>query len=259
MLLFYDKRADEREYIYFVRYGKDKPVSKSVIKHFHNSVELCFIVSGHCLLTVNGAEHHLYPGMIAFMNCFEAHNYMPDDDSEYYVVLISSEFFDGVNNLGGLSFPTIMDNDKSFDTVKSFLDYSYGMWAGANTAIKFGFVNMLLGIMTSLYPTVEKPRSMGGELFVRVLKYVSENLSSDLSVAALAAHFGYTPNYFSTLFNKFLGMSFRDYLNRCRIAEYHRIIKGDPAIPRLKAAAEVGFRSPNTFYRALKKEMEEKS
>ena len=51
---------------------------------------------------------------------------------------------------------------------------------------------------------------------LKVLDYIYENYSEELSLPFVASKFGYTTNYFSTLFNKFTAMNFNDYVNWVR-------------------------------------------
>jgi RNase H-fold protein (predicted Holliday junction resolvase) len=82
------------------------------------------------------------------------------------------------------------------------------------------------------------------------VQYICENYTDRLTVGAVAKRFGYSANYFSTAFNEFMGVSFPDYLNACRMIEFNRIRRENPSIPTCKAAKMCGFGSMNTFYRA---------
>lgn len=73
-----------------------------------------------------------------------------------------------------------------------------------------------------------------------------------LSLSALAAKVGITPNHLSQALNEHLGQSFFDYVNRWRVEEaIGRIKAGDE--PILTIAYDVGFNSRSTFNAAVKK------
>ncbi len=73
-----------------------------------------------------------------------------------------------------------------------------------------------------------------------------------LSLSALAARIGVSPNHLSQVLNEHLGQSFFDYVNRWRVDEaVERIRTTDEAI--LSIAYEVGFNSRSTFNAAVKK------
>lgn len=247
----YEKSADRKDYIILTKYVPDSRYKKTL--HFHNSVEFVFMLRGSCGLRISSEERTLTYGEIGYMNSFDAHLYTPDGDTDYYAVLIGAEFFDGINNLSNISFPSFMERSESFEVIKSFLDYSYENWDGSTPAFKQGFANMLLGLMTRYYPIHKKERDKQNEVIISALQYINESLCEDISVESVAKRFGYTPNYFSTVFNSFTNMSFREYLNRCRIAKFARLTNTDPGLPAYKAAELCGFRSLNTFYRAYNK------
>ena len=90
------------------------------------------------------------------------------------------------------------------------------------------------------------------------MRYVSENFKKPLSLEGLAREFGYTENYFSSLFNRYAGMNLREYLNRRRLSEVLSRQKISPEIPLYRLVLEAGFESQNTFYRALKRYGREK-
>lgn len=248
---YYEKSADRKEYVTIHKFVPGSAPKNRF--HFHNSVEMVFITRGFCELKIGNETRRLSEGEVGFMNSFEPHMYLPEDETEYYAVLIGAEFFDGVNNLKDRSFPTFMKRSDSFDSIRDFISFAYDRWDGTNPVFKYGFANMLLGLMMKYYPTHKKERDKQSEVIVNALRYINENLADDISVEGVATKFGYTKNYFSTVFNNFVGMSFREYLNRCRISEFARLTTNTPTLPAYKAAQLCGFKSLNTFYRAYNK------
>lgn len=253
MLTNYESAADKKEYILFYNHVTGFVTKAREIPHFHNSIEIVFMTRGTCLMTVGKSEHLLTEGEAAFVNSLELHKYIPHDGSEYYVILVSSDFFDMKNKLSEISFPSFMEKCKGFYRIKEFLDFSIQGWGDANSLLKQGFVNMLLGLMLQAYPVKKKETCHEGELIVRVIEYVNQHFRENISIGSVASRLGYTPNYFSGLFNSYLGVSFREYLNRCRIVEYLRLKSENPELTVSAAAEASGFSSLNTFYRALEK------
>ena len=73
------------------------------------------------------------------------------------------------------------------------------------------------------------------------------------AVQAVAKRTGYSSAYFSCIFKDFVGVTFPDYLNYRRIAEYDRLKRENPELSTGKLARMCGFTSMNTFYRAYHK------
>lgn len=253
MLSFYENAADYKDYIKLMRTKYRIEFSKGHSPHFHNSVEIVFMLQGSCTLRINADTKVLTEGDIAFIGSFDVHHYVQTKGCEYFVVLISSDFFDGNNRLEHIAFPHFPEKTDGFSRIIDFLCFCEKEWENATPLFKVGFVNLLLGMMVSMYPTEEAKKERQSEALILALRYINENFTTDISIESVASFVGYTPNYFSAIFNSLVGMSFREYLNRCRIIEFDRIKKKTPTISTAEAMRMCGFTSPNTFYRAYTK------
>ena len=255
---WYESAADRKEHVLFKKrvITSDVPIAGrwSFMPHIHNAVELAFCVKGRSEVRVNGEIHEIKEGTAVFINHFEPHQYNFKLGSEIFVVLISANFFDAVNKLKKLEFPTIMEKCEGFEKIKNFLELSYSVCDIDSMTYKIGFVNMLISIMMQIYPyKLDNERAKIGAVLIEVLKYINEHCRENVTVPELAKMFGYSPNYLSMLFNKYVGMSFREYLNRQRIAEYIEVRKEQPELPSYKAAELCGFKNLGSFYAILKK------
>ncbi len=80
-------------------------------------------------------------------------------------------------------------------------------------------------------------------------------LDPELTLPRLAQQMGCSVNHLSQVINAGFGMSFYDYINRCRVDEAARLLgstQGDTQ-SILDIALSVGFNSSSTFYSAFKK------
>ena len=253
-LSWYEHTADRKEHLLFMKRNIKYDIGPAPLPHIHNSKEIAFGIKGKSKVFVNDKEYELGEGDIMFMDSFDRHGYAYKTGTECYIVLISSSFFDGVNNLKTLTFSTFMEKNENFSKIKEFLDFSFSVRNTESMAFNTGFVNMLISLMTSLYPhEYDNKRSRINEVLVGVMQYISEHCREDITVSALAKRFGYSPNYLSTIFNEYVGMGVRDYLNACRISEFINLKKNSPELSTCKAAELVGFRNMSTFYLAARK------
>lgn len=247
--LVYESETDRKNHLLFAkRYIKGNYFTKG-IPLFHGSIEFIFGLSGRSEIIIDEQKYDIEEGRIIFLNRFQKHNFNYLDGSQFYVVVISSDFFDGVNNLGRLSFPTVMEKTENFDKIKVLLDTCYSLGNMESMVFKTGFVNMLISVLCQNYPyTIENEQCGIYDVITEILTYVDENFRNDLSVSDVASKFGYSSNYFSTIFNKYLGMNFREYLNRRRMSEYTALRKENPKLSSCKAAELSGFRNLASFY-----------
>lgn len=254
---YYEKEADVGGYIFFSKISGKKIVAKRV-PHFHDSIELAFMLKGKCLVHINAEERVLEAGEMCFIDPFAPHFYCPDEENEHYVVLVSSKYLGGENGLDEKSFPAFSGVSAGGDEVKRLLDYAYEVWDHKNEALKSGFVNMLAGVLQKHYPMQKRARGKDAEILVSALQYINENYGEEISLDILATKYGYSRNYFSALFGRFTGMGLREYVNRRRISAYERMKAENPELPACKGAQLCGFVSLNTFYRALTRYGQEK-
>ncbi|MDR1643869.1 MAG: response regulator [Clostridiales bacterium] len=84
-----------------------------------------------------------------------------------------------------------------------------------------------------------------------IISYINENLSQDLSLKELAAHFYYNAAYLGQALKSELGESLSKYLNKKRIDEVVRL-NIHMGVPMHEALKTAGFQAPEYFYRQFK-------
>ena len=88
-------------------------------------------------------------------------------------------------------------------------------------------------------------------VITEIRRYINDHYSEPLTLNFLAKLYSFSPVYLGRLFKKETGLSFNEYLNRCRIqvaAEY--IDAGENMIYEI--AEKVGYRDINYFYKCFK-------
>ncbi len=90
------------------------------------------------------------------------------------------------------------------------------------------------------------------EKLKRVIGFIDDNFTSDISREGLAAAVGINPNYMGTLFKTYTGKTINEYINNLRIKEATcKIAAGNSKI--IDIAFSVGFENIVTFNRVFKK------
>lgn len=83
--------------------------------------------------------------------------------------------------------------------------------------------------------------------------YIDENYARyDLSLSALALHFGVTGSYLSTIFKKQMGTTFSAYLEQVRILHAERLL-GERRLTIDEIVERVGYTNSDSFRRAYKR------
>jgi AraC-like DNA-binding protein len=249
---WYESLRDAKDHIFFERITVEKRrASWTPYPHFHNCVEIAVGLRGSIPITINGESFCLSEGEICISNSLEPHKYFYSPGQACYVVLISSSFFNEVNKLGAVSFPNHVASAEGYALIKTYLDYALETWDADSLLCKRAFADTLAYLLLKYCePMPKREMERQSAALLGAVQYICENYTDRLTVGAVAKRFGYSANYFSTAFNEFMGVSFPDYLNACRMIEFNRIRRENPSIPTCKAAKMCGFGSMNTFYRA---------
>lgn len=93
-----------------------------------------------------------------------------------------------------------------------------------------------------------------GRMIERAVKYIEENLTSDLSLETLASHFGFSPIHFHNTFKTSIGKTLHCYVEERRIKKAERILVAtDKNLAEI--AYECGFSSQSYFSFAFKRRM----
>ena len=87
----------------------------------------------------------------------------------------------------------------------------------------------------------------------KVLAYIQENLSDDLSLEKLSVLAFFSPFHFQKMFSLYVGESPKQYIMRLRLERIAHYLKLFPSLSINDAAFQSGFSSPSTFIRAFKK------
>ena len=80
----------------------------------------------------------------------------------------------------------------------------------------------------------------------RSLRYIENNIYTDMNVADIADHFGYTREYFSSLFMKEIGTSVAKYIETLRMEEAEKLLR-NTKMKQYEIARELCYSSNSHF------------
>lgn len=87
----------------------------------------------------------------------------------------------------------------------------------------------------------------------QVLRFIDENLDSDLSLEALSQVANYSAFHFHRIFKQIAGESLNAYILRKRIEKMASVLMYQPAVSIAELSLQYGFNSNSSFTRAFKK------
>ncbi len=222
--------------------------------HFHGQVAFLLIKCGKYSVTVNGVTEELHAGEVAFVDSFDDYSITAlSPDSLSTLITVPNRYLDSFKkHKNGRSFATNFLKDKK--AVEPFLHLIEIIRVAdlQNSYLFRGLYATLLGLIEQAIPLRDTQNKDDRDFMRRVLFYIQEHLTEDITLASVAAAVGYSENYFSALFHRCFHTNFRTYLGRMRanMAAYF-ISQGTPII---SAALDSGFNSLATFYRVYTRE-----
>lgn len=101
------------------------------------------------------------------------------------------------------------------------------------------------------YATLAEQYSDAHPVILRALKKIETEYASDLNQRQLASQLGISPEYFSALFKKNVGVSFVRFLRSYRI-EIAKSLYKNGGVPRDEVPARVGFPDEKYYHRVFR-------
>lgn len=248
---FYELRAEQKGYVYFTRRETYETPA-----HFHGSIELLFVEKGEQPVSVDGETHVLQSGEGAFCDSFSVHYFAPAAGTISYTLLGKTEYFErAFSHFNGKTPPRFFqfDNFPLLHTLYAFYNEKKQNDGGRYAAFE-GLVHILLAEIAEKNTVQPKKTDRKNELVCSILQYAEENPTADLSLLSIAKQFGYSHEYLSRILHQYLNENWNAYINRLRVRHADSLLKANADRSVLNVAYECGFDSPNTFYRAYKKE-----
>lgn len=113
-------------------------------------------------------------------------------------------------------------------------------------------VYLLKCYAVKVHTTAVVSDGLPGYRLKRVLDYIGDNLSEDLSLSQLSAVAGMSPHYFSEMFRNSMGKTIHSYVVNQRIESAKDRLR-DPELNIIDVGMDVGFQNPSHFARVFKK------
>ena len=203
---------------------------------------LHFIENGEGYIERNGEKHHLSAGNAFLIRPDEVTLYCSDEKNPWEYMWIA---FDG-------TFAETLMNRAS---QKLFMEYHKSGLIALKNALQdknldyFGCLSTLFSALNAVKAAA--PITETDEISA-ALHYLENNYFNHIDIKVLAAQFGFSRAYFSTLFVKRTGETPYDYLTKIRIDRAKEYLKqGQHSVEEI--AYSVGFSSLQRFSEAFKK------
>lgn len=216
--------------------------------HFHSQIELYFVDEGEMEVTVGDLSKKLCAGEMSVALSFVPHGYFTPKASSSGALIIPTKFCEEfINETKDKRAVNPFITDKS--TVEKIRIYARELTKeGINKIKRDGYIYIILGIVMDALCFEKTKEPLDSALSSRILFYINENYSSELSLDTLSAHFGYSRSYISRYFKARFNVTFNKYLRLIRLKKAIMLMKEEKNSITY-CALESGFTSMRSFYR----------
>ena len=247
--------------IYFCYTSSSEPPINLDVNHCHDEFEMLYVTSGNGKYVIEGTEYPIRPGTLLFAPPFAYHSVRltPGVSYERYVVQFSASHLTG----GAQEFLSALSGDSDgagcYYTAESLAPYIISNFERFEYAENLPaeerreYMKLLASEIVLLLSVSAKeriPRDEGG-LGARVIKFLNENITKEITLDKLAKRFFVSKYYLCRAFKRRNGVSIHGYITHKRVMYAKQLI--DNGESASGAAYKVGFCDYSAFYRAYVK------
>ncbi len=223
--------------------------------HYHEEIEVIYMISGHTTLTLDSVSHTLYAGDIFLVMPGEIHSFFSDTANDLYVMKLycreemSLYRLDGKISKKDAAYPAfkkIIDAIAFEDTEKN-IGYTYAVGMHVN--------HLLLNIFRLLSPRkilpAEQKETVRRLAFLNAVQtYLDAHYAEKITLESAARALNYSKYYFSHLFKEITNQSFMDFVTEFRLEKSIALLMVGQSVS--EAALSVGFSNLRTYNRVFK-------
>ncbi len=233
-----------------------------VARHWHESMELLFVLAGNVTVTAGDLRTTLNPEDMLLINSNVIHE-LHSEECVLIAVQIKLSKFDLPHELSqGLYFncsPHSEAPQESFQNIKRIIaSMLQSNRSGSertllrNRSLAYDLLGELVQNFKVKKPAVEANTHKHLERLNSILHYIGEHYQEQLTLTQLAQREHLSAPYLSSFFEKYMGVTFSTYYTDLRLKHaVHDLLHTD--IPVEQVAISHGFSDPRAFVRAFKK------
>jgi YesN/AraC family two-component response regulator len=254
----------------------DEPANNMNTFHWHEFMEISFIQSGKGKYEIEDKEFFVCKGDIIVINNIERHRLTYNTQEPLYETvihfdpsLISSRenttldfTYMKLFKYERASFNNKPDlTDEIKEIVKSLISDIITEYMKKLPYFELMLKSKLLTLITHLlrqcnaqpvsdFEIISKRNQI--ERLEKILDYINDNYSKDISLDSIANKFFMNSSYFSDYFKRNIGINYSEYLSKKRINQAIQLLN-ESRMSSTEAAFNCGFNNVTSFYNAFKK------
>lgn len=229
-------------------------------KHWHTSIEIFAVMEGSLTFCLNEEEYLLTAGKFLIINSNEIHSIRAMEKNRTAVLQIPLKQFEEyftAQRFIRFSRPDSVDSENRKAKNREMagrMKEIFQVYEAGKEGYEFKTRSLFYEIMYLLVTEYRETEVQERELrysrrlavLSRITTYMREHYQEDLKLSQVAAAFGYSPEYLSRMFRKYIKVNFKTYLQDIRMAyAYRELMHTDKTISQI--AIEQGFCGSRAF------------
>lgn len=231
--------------------------------HWHNEIEILFLLSGTLKITVKDAQYNLKAGDIILINSNQIHSIKGKDDLTFVLQFVPELIYKICGNqeqyyfsLNTANSSLKKESEAKLKSILANIGIEYSRMRDGYKFYLWSYFYELVGhvFRYSNYEAVTNDQIKAEDLkkVSAIINYINENFKKFLSIKLIAEELNMCDLTLSKFFKEKTGLSILFYMQIVRI-NYAKQLLGSSDTPIVEIAEECGFYSLPTFYRAFGK------
>lgn len=223
--------------------------------HFHNQIEIVYVLSGTCVITIEDTSYNAVCGDLALIFPYQLHNFSNSRDCELIVQVFEPEYATEFIPYLNKYIPKVpLIKNMPADCIDAIRKSEYYYMNNANSRIIRSYVTLYMSFIHEKVTFIPASAYDYHSVLHSLLIYVDIHFTDELNLDILAHEFHVTKYYISRLFNQKLHTTFSQYINHLRLEYAVNLLKNtDMTISNI--AYESGFACERSFFRVFRQNM----
>lgn len=226
--------------------------------HFHRAYEFVWVTAGRLHATVSDKDYLLQEGEGLFILPYRMHSYTADPDTEFFVAVFAAGYVGKFVSATQGKEPTSARFRLS-PALQVFLraqmlttdDQGEKPQRRMPKPAPFALKACLYAVCDAFFGTAEwQKKEQNQALIFRIISYVEENYTEDITLHTVAESLAYEYHYLSRVLRENLHIRFRTLVNQYRCERAKELIT-ETDLPLSDIALACGFQNIRSFNRAF--------
>lgn len=223
--------------------------------HFHTDLELIYQDDGIASIQYNEQIYQLEPGnlFIIFPNMIHSYLKASADSSTYLILCPTKPFPDYQQIFQSMApvCPIIQGSSLHYEALYSIYSICKKETEHPSDVHLYNaFIHLLLARCLPLLTLQDITHNHGNDLIYNVIKYISNNYNTSISLDSVARHLGVSRCQLSRIFSSKLHISFINFVNSLRLEMAENLLRTTD-MNILSISIECGFENQSTFNRVF--------